>query len=128
MRDLLRSVLANLGRAAALAWLLIIAPLELATSLAALIARSPAAIGAFGLALVAARVLVVASGLMLGRHLAQRTPGLRPFAAGWAAADLGTLALAFTIDALPSNRVPGDAPLVWASYAAAALLVYLAAD
>lgn len=116
-----RPVLAVL-RVAALVWLLLLAPLELATTLAALTSR-PVVPAVLGLILVAARVATVATGLVLGRHLLQRHLAPRPLAMAWAVADLGTLALVLATRALPSNRLPGDAPWVWLTYAAAAALV-----
>jgi len=104
---------------------MVIAPIELATTLAGLLSRAGAFPGAIGIALVVMRVLVTATGLMVGRHLAQDKPA-RPLALAWAAADVGTLALVLTSAALPSNRAPGDGPVVWIAYAAAALVVVAA--
>lgn len=112
----------------ALAWLLVIAPLELAASLASLLSRPVESLGLTAAVLVAARVLVIAAGLVLGRRLAQRASGLRGFAVRWAAADLGTLAIALATAAVPSSRAPGDAPIVWMGYALAAIVVVAAAD
>jgi len=113
-------------RVIAIAWLCAAAPLELASALAALIGR-PTSVGATGSVLILARVAVVAGGLVLGRGLLQRTPGLRRPAVLWAVADLGTLALVLATRVLPSNRAPGDGLIVWAAYAAAAVIVVLAA-
>ena len=115
-------------RLAALAWLLVLAPLELATALARLVVDLAEAPGGLALTIVAARVLVVAAGLVLGRQMAQRAPATRSFARRWAVADLGTLAIALATSALPSSRMPGDAPVAWAAYALAALVVVAAAD
>lgn len=109
-------------RVAALGWLLLLAPLELATTLATLASR-PVMPAVPGLALVASRVAAVATGLVLGRHLFQRHPASRSLAMAWAAADLGTLAVVLATRALPTNRLPGDAPWVWLTYAAAAAVV-----
>ena len=127
MRDVLTAGRAVL-RVVALAWLLVAAPLELATSLAGLVSRSPVHLGLPAHGLIASRVLVVALGLVLGRQIARRATGLRPFARRWAVADLGTLAIALASDAVPSSRAPGDALLVWGTYALAALLVVAVAD
>jgi hypothetical protein len=78
-------------------------------------------------ALVLARVLVVALGLILGQRLAQRAGGLQAFAWRWAAADLGTLALVLATNALPTNRPPGAGRVVWVTYGALALAVVAAA-
>ena len=128
MRDVLASAGAAALRVAALVWLLVAAPLELATALARLVARPSDQLGIVAYGLVAARVLVVAVGLVLGRQIAQRKTGLRPFAWRWAAADLGTLTLALASTALPSSRMPGEWPVVWAAYAVAALVVVAATD
>jgi hypothetical protein len=128
MRDVLASAGAPALRVAALGWLLVAAPLELASALAGLVSRPSGELGVVAYALVGARVLVVALGLVLGRQIAQRTTGLRPFAWRWAAADLGTLALALASSALPSSRLPGESPVVWAAYAAAAIVVVAATD
>jgi hypothetical protein len=128
MRDVLASAGAAALRVAALAWLLVAAPLELASALASLVSRSSAELGVIACALVVARVIVVALGLVLGRQIAQRATGLRPFAWRWAAADLGTLALALASTALPSSRMPGESPVVWAAYAIFAVVVVAAAD
>lgn len=111
----------------ALGWLLIVAPVELASTLAARLSGPMPAIGLAGAALILVRVLTVAAGLMLGRQLAQADADVRRLAMAWACADLGTLALVLTSTRLPSNRPPGDAPFVWALYALAALVVVLAA-
>ncbi len=111
----------------ALGWLLIVAPVELASTLAARLSGPMPAIGLAGAALVLLRILTVAAGLMLGRHLAQGDVDVRRLALAWACADLGTLALVLASTRLPSNRPPGDAPFVWGVYALAALVVVLAA-
>lgn len=113
-------------RVAALAWLLAVAPIELATALAALVRADAALLGAAGFVMVGSRVLVVAAGLVLGRQLLHRQPDARALAWGWAAADLVTLGIVLASDRLPSNRAPGDAPLVWLAYAGAAALVMIA--
>jgi len=110
-------------RVAALAWLLVIAPVELATTLTTLITGPRAVPGAAVAGLVLCRVLVVTAGLMLGRRLLRPDEDTRVFARVWACADLGTLAMVLASDSLPTNRRPGDAPLVWLVYAAAALAV-----
>ncbi len=112
-------------RIAAVAWLLVIAPIELATTLAGLLS-GPADLAMAGIALILSRVLTTAGGLMLGRHLLQRGVGARPWALTWAAADLGTLGLVLASAQLPSNRAPGDAWIVWLAYAAAAAVVIVA--
>ena len=111
-----------------MAWLLIVAPLEVATELAALVSRPAFSLGAAAIALLAARALVVAAGLMVGRQIARRVEGTRPVACLWASADLVTLAVVLATSALPTNRPPSDAPLVWALYALAALVVVAASD
>lgn len=104
-----------------------VAPIELATTLAGLVARPVATVGAVGVALIGLRVLTTAGGLMLGRHLLQRGAGARRFALVWAAADLCTLGLVLASAQLPSNRAPGDGWIVWLAYAAAALVVVVVA-
>lgn len=111
-----------MARIAAVAWLMVLAPAELAAALARAIVAPSAGMGLVAAALIALRVLVTAGGLMLGRHLLARRPVIR-FALTWAVADLGTLALALASDWLPSSRMPGDAPIVWGLYAVAALVV-----
>ena len=113
-------------RVAAVAWLMVIAPIELAATLAGQLTGPGAAPGAVGIALILARVMVTATGLMVGRHLARGNLVARTVAPAWAAADLGTLALVLTSATLPSNRAPGDGPIVWMAYAAAALVVVVA--
>jgi len=115
-----------LVRIAAVAWLMVIAPIELATTLAALLSGPLASPGPVGIALTLLRVLTTAGGLMLGRHLLHRGGGARRWAVAWAAADLGTLGLVLASAQLPSNRAPGDAWLVWLAYAAAAAVVIAA--
>jgi hypothetical protein len=115
-------------RFTALAWLLAVAPLELATAMTGLLRASAPPPGALALALIGSRVLVVATGLVLGQRLLQRQRGLQWLARGWAAADLATLAFVLASAPLPSNRVPGDAPLIWMAYAAAAAVVIAAAS
>ena len=97
-----------------MAWLMVLAPAELAATLARLIAAPAGELGLGAATLIALRVLVTAGGLMLGRRLASGATGIRPAALAWAVADLGTLALVLTSGRLPSNRAPGDAPIVWA--------------
>jgi hypothetical protein len=122
----MRDLLATLARRAlwllALAYLWLAAPLDLAVSLTGLVS-GPAVIGPHGALLIAARIAVVAVGLVLGRRLAQGTAGTRPFALAWAAGDLGTLAAVLATRVLPSSRAPGDAPIVWAGSLVAALVV-----
>jgi len=118
----------TIARTAAVAWLLVLAPIELATALARLMSAPAHAPGIVAATLVALRVLVTAGGLMIGRQLAAGTPGVRPAAVAWAAADLGTLALVLASGSLPSNRMPGDAPIVWMVYAFAAVVVITAAS
>lgn len=110
----------------ACAWLLVLAPAELATTLARLISGPPSHPGAVGAVLITVRVLVTAGGLMIGRQIAAGTDGVRRAALAWAAADLATLALVLASARLPSNRVPGEGPLVWGVYAFAALVVIAA--
>ena len=109
-------------------WLLGLAPLELAATLVKLAARPPAEPGGLAMAIIALRVLVAATGLVLGRQIAQRVNGTRRFACAWAALDLVTLAVTIATDAVPTSRMPGDAPVVWLAYAVAATLVIAAAD
>lgn len=116
------------ARSAAVAWLMAVAPIELATTLAGLLRGPLVAPGAVGIALIVMRILTTAGGLMLGRHLLHGGGGARRVAAVWAAADLGTLGLVLTSARLPSNRAPGDAWLVWLAYAAAAGVVIAAAQ
>lgn len=114
-------------RVVALAWLLAGAPIELATALAGLLRPGAVpSLGAGALVLIVSRILVVTTGLVLGRQLLQRQAGLRPLAWRWAAADLATLAIVLASARLPSNRAPGDAPLVWLAYATAAAFVIVA--
>ena len=115
-------------RVAALAWLLVLAPVELATALAALLTGPRSTPGAAVLGLVLCRVVVVTAGLMLGRHLLRPDEDARLFARVWACADLGTLAIVLASGSLPTNRRPGDAPLVWLIYAVAALAVVVVAS
>ncbi|WP_110171974.1 hypothetical protein [Luteitalea pratensis] len=128
MRNLLGRQWRPIARIAAVAWLLVLAPAELAATLARLIS-APAGEPGFGPAtLIALRVLVTAGGLMLGRRLVSGATGMRPAALAWAVADLGTLVLVLTSGRVPSNRAPGDAPIVWAVYAMAALVVIAASS
>jgi hypothetical protein len=117
----------TLARVAACAWLLVLAPAELATTLARLISGPAGQLGAVAAALITLRLLVTAAGLMIGRRVAAGTDGMRRAALVWAAADLATLALVLASARLPSNRAPGDAALVWSVYALAALVVVAAA-
>jgi hypothetical protein len=116
-----------IARIVAIAWLIVIAPVELASTLAGLVARPVPRPGAVAVAMIALRILVTAGGLVLGQRLAQRSGGTRAVALAWAVADLGTLALVLASGGLPSNRAPGDGPLVWGIYAVAALIVVAAA-
>lgn len=115
-------------RVAALAWLLVIAPVELASTLAASLSGPGPVPGVAGIGLVLCRVLVAAGGLMLGQRLLRHDEETRGFACAWAGADLGTLAIVLASGGLPTSRRPGDAPLVWLVYAAAALLVVIASS
>jgi len=119
-------------RLAAAAWLLVIAPIDLATTLAGLMSGAQDTIGPIGLALVGLRVIVTALGMMLGRGLAGRPAdtgtSMTTTSLAWALADLGTLASVLASGSLPSNRAPGDAPFVWLAHAVAAGVVILAAS
>lgn len=110
-------------RGAALSWLFVLAPIEMATTLARLTSMGPTSIGTTGVALVVARALVVTAGVVLGRQLWQRESGARPLAVAWATGDLVTLAIVLASSALPTSRPPGAAPLVWLAYAAMAGMV-----
>lgn len=110
-------------RGTALSWLFVLAPIELATTLARLMSTGSTSIGMIGGVLVVARVLVVTAGLVLGRQLWQREPGARLLAIAWAIGDLVTLAIVLASSALPTSRPPGAAPLVWLAYAAMAGIV-----
>ena len=113
-------------RLAAVLWLLVVSPLDLATGLARLLSR-PGPLPPLAIALVLLRLLVAALGLVLGQRLVQRASGLLAFAWRWAAADLGTLAAVLATGALPTSRPPGTGPIVWVVYAGLALLVVAAA-
>ena len=121
------------GRAARLVWLIawlwvcVIAPLELATTLTGWLAGPTRGLGAAGVVLITARILVVAVGLIVGRQLPQPQLSTRGLALRWACADLVTLAIILATEALPSNRFPGMAPFVWVGYAVLDSLVVLAA-
>jgi hypothetical protein len=128
MRDLPERRWRVVARIAAVAWLMLLAPAELATTLARLTSSATVPPGLVAAALVGVRVLVTAGGFMLGRQLASRTPGVRTAALAWAAADLGTLAVALASARLPTSRAPGDGPIVWGVYAFAALVVVVAAS
>lgn len=125
MRDLLATVARHALWSFAVAYLCLAAPLDLAVSLTRLIG-GPAVPGAAGAVSIAARVVVVAIGLVLGRRLAHRADDTRAFALAWAAGDLGTLAVILATGVLPSSRVPGDGPIVWAGSALATLAVIAA--
>lgn len=105
-----------------------IAPLELASTLTRLLARVPDGLGAAALGLVAARVLVVVVGILVGRQLWHRSAHVLRPALVWAAADLVTLALVLASGALPNSRAPGDGLVAWFGYAGAALVVIVAAQ
>ena len=119
-------------RLAALLWLLVLAPIALATTLAGLVSGTQDPLGLTGLAHLGARVLVTALGMMLARRLAwgpgDGVTSATTTAVAWASADLGTLATVLASGFLPSNRAPGDAPLVWLAHAAAGVVVILAAS
>lgn len=108
-------------------WVCVVAPLELATALTGLVARPSSGLDATAVALILLRVLVVASGLIVGRQLSHPDASTGALALRWALADLVTLAILLATGLLPSNRWPGTAPLVWAGYAALDGLVVLAA-
>lgn len=114
-------------RVVALAWVWVVAPLELATALTSMRSTPLDLPGVTGLVLMASRGLTVAVGLILGRQLAARDSEVRQSAVRWALLDLGTLALVLASDVLPSNRLPGTGPLVWLGYAILDGLVVLAA-
>jgi hypothetical protein len=122
MHDLLATVARRALWLLAVAYLCLAAPLDLAMSLTGLIS-GPTPVAPLGLLLITGRIVTVAIGLVLGRRLAQHAGGTRPFALAWAAADLGTLAAVLASGLLPSSRAPGDAALVWAGSAVAALVV-----
>lgn len=115
-------------RLLAVVWLIVAAPLELASALASLLSGPSPRVGVAAGLLVAARVAVTAAGLMLGRRLLQRNTDARGLALAWAVADLGTLGIVLASGAWPSNRMPGDEPLAWLGYAVAAAVVLVAAS
>lgn len=110
-------------RGTALSWLFVLAPIEMATTLARLTSMGLTSVGTTGVALVVARALVVTAGVVLGRQLWQRESGARPLAIAWAVGDLVTLAIVLASSALPTSRPPGAAPMVWLAYAAMAGIV-----
>lgn len=104
-----------------------VAPLELATTLTGLVTGPSSRVDAAAVVLILSRVVVAAVGLLVGRRLIQPDAATRGLAPRWALADLVTLAILLATGVLPSNRLPGTAPLVWAGYALLDGLVVIAA-
>ena len=111
-----------------MAWLVVLAPAELASTLSRLLSARASDLGVIAMTLIALRVMITTGGLMLGRRLATSRTSVRRLALIWAAGDLGTLAVVLASGLLPSNRAPGDAAIVWCAYAAATLVVIAAAS
>lgn len=106
---------------------MILGPLDLAATLARLVAAGGTMLGVPAILLILSRVLSVTVGIALGRRLAQRDEHLLALGGWWALADLATLAFVLATDHVPANLAPGLGPFIWLAHASAAFLVLSAA-
>lgn len=115
-----------LVRAAALAWLLGVQPLDLALT-ATRVAFRPIPLAWPALLALAVRVVAVGVGVAAGLGLLRRLPSARALGYAWVVLELSTLTLVWATDAWPSNRPPGGRWPVAVVYVLGAVLVGLAA-
>lgn len=94
-------------RGIALAWLLVVGPLNLAATVSRLLPRLLDRPTIALLALTAARVCAAALGVAVGLSIVRAAPGVRALAAAWMALEVATLALVWFTDVIPTNRPPG---------------------
>jgi hypothetical protein len=113
-------------RIAALVWLLAIAPADLAVTTGRLLPRLTADPDLALAAVIAARGLAVALGMAIGLGIWRRQSASSGLAALWALLELGTLAIVLGSPIVPTNRLPGTAPLIAAAYVALVAVVLAA--
>ena len=111
-------------RAIALAWLLVVEPLDLASTVSRLLPRLLDQPGPGLLALTAARACVAALGVAVGLTILRSAPGTRSLATAWVVLEVVTLALVWTTNMIPTNRPPGLLAPTIAVYLALAGLVW----
>lgn len=94
-------------RGIALAWLLVVGPLNLASTVSRLLPRLLDQPTIAMLALTAARAGAAALGVAVGLSIVRAAPGVRGLAAAWMVLEVATLALVWLTDVIPTNRPPG---------------------
>lgn len=94
-------------RGIALAWLLVVGPLNLASTVSRLLPRLIDQPTMAMLALTAARACAAALGVAVGLSIVRAAPGVRGLAAAWIVLEVATLALVWSTDVIPTNRPPG---------------------
>ena len=110
-----------------LAWLVAIAPAELAASLTSMLAGPSSPWRWADAGLVVLRVAVTALGLRLGVRWFQDGALPLPTVVSWAVADLVTLTLVLATGRLAANRMPGSGPWILAVYGLGAAVVVVGA-
>lgn len=119
--------MARLVRGLAIVWLVGLAPLDLAITVARHLSRLFADTSPAFAALVLARVISVALGTAVGAALWRSAPGVRGMAGIWLVTEGVTLVLIWGTSVIPTNRPPGLLVPVISLYIAAAATVWFAA-
>lgn len=114
-------------RGIALAWLLVVGPLNLASTVSRLLPRLVDQPTVAILALTAARACAAALGVAVGLSMMRVAPGVRTLAAAWIGLEAATLALVWSTDVVPTNRPPGLLVPTIVVYATLAALVWTSA-
>lgn len=117
MRGLLRNL--------AIAWLVVLAPADMATTFVRLLPRLLGDASHVALVLlVAARLTTVAVGTVVGVALWRRDPAAQALSRIWVPAECLTLALVWSTTIVPTNRAPGTLLPLVVVYVGMAALVF----
>lgn len=111
-------------RGIAVAWLLVVGPLNMASTVSRLLPRLLDQPAVALLALTAARACAAALGVAVGLSIVRAAPGVATLSAAWVALEVSTLALVWFTDVVPSNRPPGLLVPTIAFYLSLAALVW----
>lgn len=122
-----QSLSARVVRMLALTWLLVVGPADLATTVARLLPRLMAEADPLLLIAVVARAMTAAVGVATGLGVLRRLADVWPLAIVWAALEAMTMAVVLFTTVVPTNRLPGTAPLIAALYGLVIAAVLVAA-
>jgi hypothetical protein len=111
-----QAMAAVVARLLALVWLLAVGPADLATTVARFLPRLLAESGSTLLWVVVARAATTAVGVATGLGLLRRLPDVWPLALTWGVLEAVTMGVVLFTPVVPTNRLPGTAPLIAALY------------